>query len=101
MRFLGYCARPHPIGSRSKELPHNAKPAEQYCREGAAVRPVHCDWPESVVRSARLTTAHILVAGDPYGTRTRVFAVRGRRPGPLDEGATGVSERAICGLIAR
>ena len=25
--------------------------------------------------------------GDPYGTRTRVFAVRGRRPGPLDEGA--------------
>src|SRR5215211_2294306 len=28
-------------------------------------------------------------AGDPYGTRTRVFAVRGRRPGPLDEGAAG------------
>ena len=27
------------------------------------------------------------VSGDPYGTRTRVFAVRGRRPGPLDEGA--------------
>ena len=26
-------------------------------------------------------------SGDPYGTRTRVFAVRGRRPGPLDEGA--------------
>ncbi len=26
--------------------------------------------------------------GDPYGTRTRVFAVRGRRPGPLDEGAS-------------
>ena len=26
-------------------------------------------------------------AGDPYGTRTRVFAVRGRRPRPLDEGA--------------
>jgi hypothetical protein len=25
--------------------------------------------------------------GDPYGTRTRVFAVRGRRPRPLDEGA--------------
>src|SRR5687767_12334400 len=28
-----------------------------------------------------------LRAGDPYGTRTRVFAVRGRRPRPLDEGA--------------
>lgn len=25
--------------------------------------------------------------GAPYGTRTRVFAVRGRRPGPLDEGS--------------
>src|SRR3546814_17726023 len=25
--------------------------------------------------------------GDPYGTRTRVSAVRGPRPGPLDEGA--------------
>lgn len=28
-----------------------------------------------------------VIAGDPYGTRTRVFAVRGRRPRPLDEGA--------------
>ena len=25
--------------------------------------------------------------GDPYGTRTRVSAVKGRRPRPLDEGA--------------
>ena len=25
--------------------------------------------------------------GDPYGNRTRVSGVRGRRPGPLDEGA--------------
>src|SRR5688500_13943817 len=29
--------------------------------------------------------------GDPYGTRTRVFAVRGRRPRPLDEGAAARS----------
>ena len=29
----------------------------------------------------------IEIIGDPYGTRTRVFAVRGRRPRPLDEGA--------------
>ena len=26
--------------------------------------------------------------GDPYGTRTRVYAVKGRRPRPLDEGVT-------------
>ena len=25
-------------------------------------------------------------AGAPYGNRTRVFAVKGRRPGPLDDG---------------
>ena len=29
----------------------------------------------------------LIYNGDPYGTRTRVFAVRGRRPRPLDEGA--------------
>ena len=28
-----------------------------------------------------------MVFGDPYGNRTRVFAVKGRRPRPLDEGA--------------
>ncbi len=28
--------------------------------------------------------------GDPYGTRTRVSAVKGRRPRPLDEGATAM-----------
>ena len=27
-----------------------------------------------------------MIFGAPYGNRTRVFAVRGRRPGPLDEG---------------
>jgi lysine 2,3-aminomutase len=32
-------------------------------------------------------------AGAPYGTRTRVTAVKGRRPGPLDEG------RAVAGDI--
>ncbi len=26
------------------------------------------------------------ISGDPYGTRTRVFAVKGRCPRPLDEG---------------
>ena len=26
------------------------------------------------------------IYGAPYGTRTRVSAVKGRRPGPLDEG---------------
>ena len=28
--------------------------------------------------------------GAPYGTRTRVSAVRGRRPGPLDEGSASI-----------
>jgi hypothetical protein len=32
--------------------------------------------------------------GDPYGTRTRVFAVKGRRPRPLDEGAVLRGEAA-------
>src|SRR5690606_40730364 len=30
--------------------------------------------------------------GDPYGNRTRVSGVRGRRPRPLDEGATSGAE---------
>src|SRR3954451_6941333 len=38
---------------------------------------------QSINRSSRL-------AGAPYRTRTGVFAVRGRRPGPLDEGSVGV-----------
>src|SRR6202043_3325455 len=29
----------------------------------------------------------IMLAGAPYRNRTGVFAVRGRRPGPLDEGS--------------
>ena len=32
--------------------------------------------------------------GDPYGVRTRVTAVKGRRPRPLDEGAK-ISTRAV------
>ena len=35
------------------------------------------------------------VGGDPYGTRTRVSAVKGRRPRPLDEGAQTISARAV------
>lgn len=41
-----------------------------------------------VARNRRDRSRRII--GDPYGTRTRVFAVRGRRPGPLDEGANGL-----------
>ena len=29
---------------------------------------------------------HLFLCGGPSGVRTRVFAVRGRRPGPLDDG---------------
>src|SRR5688572_7665724 len=39
-------------------------------------------------------------AGDPYGTRTRVFAVRGRRPRPLDEGAAKAGGSAHMGRAA-
>ena len=35
----------------------------------------------------RLGTPVNFVPGDPNGTRTRVFAVKGRRPRPLDDGA--------------
>jgi hypothetical protein len=40
------------------------------------------------VRSAAIPAAAManLNAGAPYGNRTRVSAVKGRRPGPLDEG---------------
>ena len=31
--------------------------------------------------------------GAPKGTRTPVFAVRGRRPGPLDDGSGGAAAR--------
>ena|SRR5215471_5774775 len=36
-------------------------------------------------------------AGAPYGTRTRVSAVKGRRPGPLDEGRSwsGATYRSV------
>lgn len=32
---------------------------------------------------------HPVKGGTPYGTRTRVSAVKGRRPRPLDEGRFG------------
>ena len=41
------------------------------------------------------SSANHLFLGDPYGTRTRVFAVRGRRPRPLDEGAVKAEEGRI------
>jgi hypothetical protein len=36
----------------------------------------------------------ILLTGAPYGNRTRVSAVKGRRPRPLDEGRVAARERA-------
>ena len=33
--------------------------------------------------------------GDPYGNRTRVSAVKGPRPGPLDEGAIPIHRRIV------
>lgn len=43
--------------------------------------------PFGVLGSTKVLRNREKRAGDPYGTRTRVFAVRGRRPRPLDEGA--------------
>jgi hypothetical protein len=37
----------------------------------------------------------ILLSGAPYGNRTRVSAVKGRRPGPLDEGRRERAPRHI------
>ena len=34
-------------------------------------------------------------AGTPYGNRTRVSAVKGRRPRPLDEGRTAVADQRM------
>lgn len=33
--------------------------------------------------------------GAPYGTRTHVFAVRGRRPRPLDEGSENKKNKCV------
>ena len=41
----------------------------------------------TAIRRKARKSAKADLNGDPYGTRTRVFAVRGRRPRPLDEGA--------------
>src|SRR5207302_10180991 len=45
--------------------------------------------------------ARALVIGSAYGIRTRVTAVRGQRPGPLDECAGSAGTRKIaCGFFA-
>ena len=59
-----------------------------------SVRQRHCGrLPPPETQNGRLKACRqcSLLNGDPYGTRTRVFAVKGRRPRPLDEGAS--SER--------
>jgi hypothetical protein len=38
------------------------------------------------------------MGGVPYGTRTRVTAVKGRCPGPLDEGDVGARRRTYKAL---
>jgi hypothetical protein len=37
-----------------------------------------------------ISQALYFICGDPSGTRTRVTGVRGRRPRPLDDGATNI-----------
>ena len=50
----------------------------------AIVVVARCDAPSPGFRPALAVES-----GDPNGTRTRVFAVKGRRPRPLDDGAAG------------
>ena len=58
-------------------------------------------WPSSGSRArrrscrCRCSKAILVWDGDPNGTRTRVFAVKGRRPRPLDDGA---AQEADCPL---
>jgi hypothetical protein len=40
----------------------------------------------TLLSDPRLMTTDYRHIGDPNGTRTRVSGVRGRRPGPLDDG---------------
>src|SRR5690606_31566298 len=49
--------------------------------------------------SARLGTVEEGI-GAPYGTRTHVSALRGRRPRPLDEGSAGCLGSARAAMIA-
>ena len=51
--------------------------------------------------SALLPKPLLSKVGDPYGTRTRVYGVRGRRPRPLDEGAVLEARRTISKLRER
>ncbi len=41
---------------------------------------------DSGIQDILYTGIQVLDNGVPYGSRTRVFAVKGRCPGPLDEG---------------
>ena len=70
-------ARCHPKGPHLKQRPTRARAVPP---EDASPRLDFCRGPTNGAKPRTWP-------GDPYGTRTRVFAVRGRRPGPLDEGA--------------
>ena len=104
MNFIrsGTC-QPHPPPLPAKTIiwlrgrqcrNHSAKPAPRHCvvpdcRPGdlnVNFRSLPADGRERRGRARHPSTHESISTGDPYGTRTRVFAVRGRRPGPLDEG---------------
>ena len=59
-------------------------PRAHYVRRGDFLG--RLDRRPSAIRSNRSKVADLSRAGAPYGNRTRVSAVKGRRPGPLDEG---------------
>ncbi len=43
----------------------------------------------------RVKDCRFLIYGDPYGSRTRVAAVKGQCPRPLDEGVVSYEGRII------
>ena len=54
--------------------------------KNAALNTIAVNTPKSILLPTKKT---IRLNGSPYGSRTRVTAVRGQRPKPLDERAKG------------
>ena len=66
--------------------------------ETPAIARVHAGciygYPAVTTKKAYRKNGRLLIEGDPYGTRTRVAAVKGQCPRPLDEGAMAMKNRS-------
>ena len=81
-------------GKRARAL-MIAKTAGESVRSGTLIQLVVKSSGEGGLNcgSAAYQYPRISARGDPNGTRTRVFAVKGRRPRPLDDGAAAAAGR--------